>query len=506
MDHPPINLWDRELTSDIVGLIGAFEGDDESRVLVLSSANPDFFIAHADVGMILEMDPAVQGQEGAPAPVNLLLGRLHASPKISIALLRGVARGGGSEIALSCDLRFASPRAVLAQPEVALGIIPGAGGTQRLTLLVGRARALEIVVGCGDVSAEEAAAMGYVNRVLADDQIEGHVRRLASRIASMPPAAAAGAKRAVDAAFGDPTEGFAAEASAFPPRSLTPWPASACNGSWSSAGRRRRSNAATSPTCSTSCTEDDRLNDPHACVTHVIVGQRCARRSIGSVPVPAVVAKGSRSGSVTRRRCAASTSRSSAPPCSGCSARTARARPRPCASSPRCCKPDAGRAVIDGIDVVARAAAGPGAHRPHRPVRGGRRAADRASRTSSTSAACSTCPSATPGRRADELLERFDLVEPRDRVVKQLLGRHAAPARHRDEPHRAAVGAVPRRAHDRPRPAEPAGDVGAHRGAGRRGGTTTLLTTQYLDEADRLADEIMVIDHGAVIARGTPTS
>ena len=215
VDHPPINLWDRELTSDIVGLIGAFEGDDESRVLVLSSANPDFFIAHADVGMIIEMDPAVQGQEGAPAPVNLLLGRLHASPKISIALLRGVARGGGSEIALSCDLRFASPRAVLAQPEVALGIIPGAGGTQRLTRLVGRARALEIVVGCGDVSADEAAAIGYVNRVLADDQIEDHVRHLASRIASMPPAAVAGAKRAVDAASGDPTAGFAVEASAF---------------------------------------------------------------------------------------------------------------------------------------------------------------------------------------------------------------------------------------------------------------------------------------------------
>jgi enoyl-CoA hydratase/carnithine racemase len=215
VDHPPMNLWDRALTADIVGLIGAFEADDESRVLVLSSANPDFFIAHADVGMIIEMDAAVQGKEGEPAPINLLLGRLHASPKISIALLRGIARGGGSEIALSCDLRFASPRAVLAQPEVALGIIPGAGGTQRLTRLVGRARALEIVVGCHDVSADEAVAIGHVNRVLDDDRIEDHVRQLAARIASMPPEAVAGAKRAVDAAVGDTTAGFAAEASAF---------------------------------------------------------------------------------------------------------------------------------------------------------------------------------------------------------------------------------------------------------------------------------------------------
>ncbi|HEY8217731.1 MAG TPA: enoyl-CoA hydratase/isomerase family protein [Acidimicrobiia bacterium] len=215
VDHPPLNLWDRELTGDIVGLIGAFEQHDPSRVLVLTSANPDFFIAHADVGMILQMDPSAQGEEGAPAPVNLLLGRLHASPKTSIALVRGIARGGGSEIALSCDLRFASPNAVFAQPEVALGIIPGAGGTQRLTRLVGRARALEIVLGCGDVPADEAAAIGYVNRVIAEDRIEGHVREVATRIATMPPAAVAGAKRAVDAALGDTTAGFVAEASAF---------------------------------------------------------------------------------------------------------------------------------------------------------------------------------------------------------------------------------------------------------------------------------------------------
>jgi enoyl-CoA hydratase/carnithine racemase len=215
VDHPPMNLWDRELTPDIVGLIGAFESDAESRVLVLTSANPEFFIAHADVGMIIQMDPAVQGEEGAPAPINLLLGRLHEVPKISIALVRGIARGGGSEIALACDLRFAIPHAVFAQPEVALGIIPGAGGTQRLTRLVGRARALEIVVGCDDVSAEEAAAIGYVNRVIPDDRIDQHVRGVATRIAAMPPNAVAGAKRAVDAAFGDPTAGYAAEASAF---------------------------------------------------------------------------------------------------------------------------------------------------------------------------------------------------------------------------------------------------------------------------------------------------
>jgi enoyl-CoA hydratase/carnithine racemase len=215
IDHPPMNLWDRELTSDIVGLIGAFEADADTRVLVLTSANPDFFIAHADVGMILNMDPSVQGTDGEPAPINLLLDRLRVSPKVSIALVEGIARGGGSEIALSCDLRFATPNARFGQPEVALGIIPGAGGTQRLTRLVGRARALEIVLGCADVSAAEAATIGYVNSMLGADDAERFVRTLAMRIAAMPPLAVTEAKRAVDAAFGDPTQGFAVEAAGF---------------------------------------------------------------------------------------------------------------------------------------------------------------------------------------------------------------------------------------------------------------------------------------------------
>ena len=215
IDHPPINLWDAAFTRDLVGVITGFAADDASRVLVLASADPDFFIAHADVGMILDMDPTVQGAVGAPAPVNVLLDTLAQCPKVSIALVRGVARGGGSEIALSCDLRFATPGARFAQPEVALGIIPGAGGTQRLTRLVGRARALEIVLGCADVTGTEAAAMGSVNRVLADDAIEPFVRTLAARIAAMPAIAVEEAKRAVGSAHGDPTEGFAVEASGF---------------------------------------------------------------------------------------------------------------------------------------------------------------------------------------------------------------------------------------------------------------------------------------------------
>jgi enoyl-CoA hydratase/carnithine racemase len=215
IDHPPINLWDEALTPDLVGLSRGFESDAASRVLVVTSADPEFFVAHADVAMILEMPSDAQGPPDSPAPINVLFDRWRTSPKVSIALVRGVARGGGSELALACDLRFATPEARFGQPEVALGIIPGAGGTQRLTRLVGRARALEIVLGCGDVTGTEAAAMGYVNRVLGDDEIDDFVHGLALRIAAMSPEAVASAKAAVDAVAGDPTDGYVVEALGF---------------------------------------------------------------------------------------------------------------------------------------------------------------------------------------------------------------------------------------------------------------------------------------------------
>jgi len=213
IDHPPMNLWDAPFTGDFVSLVSAVETDDEIRVVVLTSADPEYFIAHADVGMILQMPSDARPPLAEAAPVNQLLDRLHAMPKVWIAAISGIARGGGSEISLACDMRFASTSARLGQPEVALGIIPGAGGTQRLTHLVGRARALEIVLGCSDVTAEEAAAIGYVNRVLPDDELVPFVRALARRIAAMPPVAVAGAMEAVSAAFDD--DGFTIEGNRF---------------------------------------------------------------------------------------------------------------------------------------------------------------------------------------------------------------------------------------------------------------------------------------------------
>ena len=191
------------------------EADDEVRVLVLASAHPEFFVAHADVGMIIAMPDDPRPPLKEPNVAVAKLDRLRAMPKATIAAVGGIARGGGSELALACDLRFASRSARFGQPEVALGILPGAGGTQRLSRLVGRARALEIVLGCGDVSGEEAAAIGLVNRVLDDHELVPFVRGLARRIASMPSEAVGLSKQAVDAAWPPAGPGFLVEGDAF---------------------------------------------------------------------------------------------------------------------------------------------------------------------------------------------------------------------------------------------------------------------------------------------------
>jgi enoyl-CoA hydratase/carnithine racemase len=216
IDHPPINLFDLALIQDLARAGAELDDDDDVRVVVLRSANPDFFIAHADVQLI-QMLPS----EAPPKPRSLgmfhaMVDRFRTMPKATIAQLDGIARGGGSELVLSCDMRFAAlGRAVLAQPEVALGIIPGGSGTQRLPRLVGRARALEIILGCDDFPAELAERYGYVNRALPPAELGPFVERLAFRIASFPAEAIALAKTAVAAAELSPVEGLLEEAHCF---------------------------------------------------------------------------------------------------------------------------------------------------------------------------------------------------------------------------------------------------------------------------------------------------
>jgi enoyl-CoA hydratase/carnithine racemase len=208
IDAPPMNLLGGPLFTDLGTLTQALGQDPAARVLVLRSANPDFFIAHGDVETIVSV-PEKTGPltEALPFTHQILEG-LRNLPVVSIAQIEGFARGGGSEVSLACDMRFgALGKAVFGQPEVAMGILPGAGGTARLTRMLGRARACEIVLGCDDFSAEEAEQIGWINRALPANEIGSYVDALARRIATFPALALAEAKGVISAAATGDMEG-----------------------------------------------------------------------------------------------------------------------------------------------------------------------------------------------------------------------------------------------------------------------------------------------------------
>jgi enoyl-CoA hydratase/carnithine racemase len=202
IDNPPINLLDVPLLTEIDRLTREVAPDDEVRVLIVDSADPEIFIAHADVGLILDLPADDIALHDALRPFHTTMELFRTLPKATIAVIEGVCRGGGCEFAMAFDMRYAALGAtVLGHPEVAVGIIPGGGGTQRLPRLVGRGRALEVILGCMDVDAATAEAWGYVDRALPPDELRRFVDKLAGRIASFPPTAIAAAKRAVDAAL-----------------------------------------------------------------------------------------------------------------------------------------------------------------------------------------------------------------------------------------------------------------------------------------------------------------
>lgn len=207
LDNGELNLMDMVMLGDLDRVGRELETDDSVKVVVLQSANPDFFIAHADLNSIMELPATPPAREEQLGWVHGVLDRFRTMPKATIAKIQGRCRGGGSELALACDMRFAEiGRAVLSQPEVGVGLIPGAGGSVRLPRVVGRGRALEIILGCGDFSAEVAERYGYVNRALPAAEIDYFVNSLAARIAGFPAETIALAKQAVsmnDEVLGD---------------------------------------------------------------------------------------------------------------------------------------------------------------------------------------------------------------------------------------------------------------------------------------------------------------
>jgi enoyl-CoA hydratase/carnithine racemase len=199
LDNPPINLFTMELFQELVAFTREVEVDPEARVVVFQSANPDFFIAHFDVEALLAI-PITEPAKREPKlnDFHQMCERVRTMPKATIAKIAGRVGGGGSEFAASCDMSFgALGLAKINQMEVGLGILPGGTGTQRLPRLIGRGRALEVILGSDDLDAVTAERWGYLNRALQPDDLDAFVDRLARRIASFPPEAVAHAKRSV---------------------------------------------------------------------------------------------------------------------------------------------------------------------------------------------------------------------------------------------------------------------------------------------------------------------
>ena len=186
---PPMNLLGIELVRDLVSLIKSAEADRTVRVLVFRSADPDYFISHIDVTRISEYRAEAVKLAGEPS-IGLLFRHLSASRLVTIAQIEGRVRGAGNEFVLACDMRFAAREsAIFAQPESGLGLIPGAGGVQHLTRLLGRARALEVMLSAEDYGADLAERYGWINRALPAGALGDFVRSLALRIAGFPAAA-----------------------------------------------------------------------------------------------------------------------------------------------------------------------------------------------------------------------------------------------------------------------------------------------------------------------------
>jgi enoyl-CoA hydratase/carnithine racemase len=195
---PPLNLIGPEFVEDLVTLIQQAEADEQARVLVFKSGDADYFLAHVDVTRVAEYRETAAKLAGEPS-LGLLFRYLGASRLITIAQIEGRAGGAGSEFALACDMRFAaSGRAIFRQIEPALGAIEGAGAVQQLTRLMGRGRAMEVLMSGEDYDADIAERYGWINRALPAAELEGFVSALAHRLAGFPPAGLASIKARVN--------------------------------------------------------------------------------------------------------------------------------------------------------------------------------------------------------------------------------------------------------------------------------------------------------------------
>lgn len=201
LDNPPLNLMGPEFVLQIRDIVTALENDDRVKVVVFESAVDGFFLNHSDFLADPEHLTSIpQGPTGLEAWPDVLV-RLTRAPFISIALIRGRATGNGSELALACDLSFVSrEKALLSQFEVGVGLVAGGGPMARLPRVMGRGRALEVLLGADDIGGADAERLGYVNRALPDAELDAYVDALVARIASFDSWAIGNTKRLVNEA------------------------------------------------------------------------------------------------------------------------------------------------------------------------------------------------------------------------------------------------------------------------------------------------------------------
>ena len=215
IDAPPMNLLGPELVRDLVSLIQRAEAEKTIKVLVFRSADPDYFISHVDLTKVAEYRQEAARLTGEPS-IALLFRHLSVSRLVTIAQIEGRVRSAGSEFVLSCDMRFAAREtAVFAQFESAFGQIPGGGATQYLTRLIGRGRALEVLLSASDFDANLAERYGWINRALPASDLHDFVEALARRIGKFPDAGREAIKQRVNAIALAPTADFRRDSDLF---------------------------------------------------------------------------------------------------------------------------------------------------------------------------------------------------------------------------------------------------------------------------------------------------
>ncbi len=219
---PPMNLMGPELVRDLVSLIEQAEADEAVKVVVFRTANPEYFISHVDVTRIAEYRRAAAKLTGEPS-IALLFRHLSKSRLVTIAQIEGRVRGAGSEFVLACDMRFAARgSALFAQPEVGFGLVPGGGAMQHLPRLMGRGRALEVLLSGEDFDAALAERYGWINRALGADELGDFVVSLAQRVARFPAAALETIKDRLAESTLATTEAFRRDSDVFAERASDP--------------------------------------------------------------------------------------------------------------------------------------------------------------------------------------------------------------------------------------------------------------------------------------------